>query len=287
MNSGDTTTRLRGRRSALPATMRAVADLILENPADCSHMTITELAGASGVSQSTVVRLARELGYTGYRGLRAALVAEVAVRRRALEAEAADGDILPDDEIGSVVRKIASADVRAIEATAAAIDLGALSHAADMLLGARTISLFGLGASHVVALDLQQKLSRIGRFAVAPSDAHAALTTVALLGGCDALLVVSHSGRTTDVIDVVREAAARTVPTIAVTNDPGSPVAQSAGTVLLTAAQETQFRSGATASRLAQLTVLDCLFMTVAQRSYDESRRALTETYEVLRDRRA
>jgi DNA-binding MurR/RpiR family transcriptional regulator len=56
--------------------------------------------------------------------------------------------------------------------------------------------------------------------------------------------------------------------------------------VLTTAARETTFRSGATASRLAQLTVVDCVFVGVAQRTYETSQRALDLTHDAVRDRR-
>jgi hypothetical protein len=56
--------------------------------------------------------------------------------------------------------------------------------------------------------------------------------------------------------------------------------------VLTTAARETTFRSGAMASRIAQLAVIDCLFVGVAQRSYDRTTTALNRTYRAVQSRR-
>ena len=69
------------------------------------------------------------------------------------------------------------------------------------------------------------------------------------------------------------------------TNFAGSPIAASADLLLTTAARETTFRSGAMASRIAQLALVDCLFAGVAQRSYDEAIEALKTTYAVVRSR--
>ena len=66
--------------------------------------------------------------------------------------------------------------------------------------------------------------------------------------------------------------------TVAITNFPGSPVARAADFVLTTAARETTFRSGAMASRIAALTVVDCLFVGVAQRNFSRTTRALERT---------
>jgi DNA-binding MurR/RpiR family transcriptional regulator len=73
---------------------------------------------------------------------------------------------------------------------------------------------------------------------------------------------------------------------VALTNFPRSPLGRSAELVLTTAARETTFRSGAMSSRLAQLTVIDCVFVGVAQRTYPETRRALDVTYRAVRGRR-
>ena len=56
--------------------------------------------------------------------------------------------------------------------------------------------------------------------------------------------------------------------------------------MLTTAARETTFRSGAMSSRIAALTVVDCLFVAVAQRNYKQTLRALERTYAAVRARR-
>ncbi len=107
---------------------------------------------------------------------------------------------------------------------------------------------------------LQQKLHRIGQVAFAWVDPHVALTSAALLGPDDVAVGISHSGVTQDTVDPLAQAQANGVTTIAITNFPRSALASIAHHVLTTAARETTFRSGATASRLAQLTVVDCIF---------------------------
>ena len=72
-----------------------------------------------------------------------------------------------------------------------------------------------------------------------------------------------------------------------ITNFGGSPLAAAAGVVLTTAARELPLRSAATASRIAQLAVVDCLFVGVAQRSYDAAGALLRGTYEAVQGRRA
>jgi DNA-binding MurR/RpiR family transcriptional regulator len=91
---------------------------------------------------------------------------------------------------------------------------------------------------------------------------------------------------TIDTIDALSLARSRGAITVAITNSPRSPISAVADHILTTAARETTFRSGATASRLAQLTIVDCLFVGVAQQTYAESTAALRATYEAVQGRR-
>ena len=161
-----------------------------------------------------------------------------------------------------------------------------LGRVVDAIVDARRVDVYGVGASAFVAFDFQQKLHRIGRVAFAWSDTHIALTSAALLGRPDVAVGISHTGVTRDTIDALAEAGRHGATTVALTNFPLSPIARAADLVLTTAARETTFRSGATASRLAQLTVVDCVFVGVAQRTYTDTRKALERTRDAVRSRR-
>jgi DNA-binding MurR/RpiR family transcriptional regulator len=266
--------------------MRRVAEHILADPARAAGQTVTELAAACETSETTVIRFCKAVGYPGYPQLRLALATEAGRAEGTGRGGPVSGDIDPDDDLAQVVDKIAYADARAVEETAAQLDVGVLEQVVDALVAARRIDVYGVGASGFVAADLQQKLHRIGRIAFAWPDPHSALTSAALLGADDVAVAVSHSGATIDTIDALAEARERGATTVAITNFVGAPIADVADHVLTTAARETAFRSGATASRLAQLTVVDCLFVGVAQRTYAATMAALEATRDAVQSRR-
>jgi DNA-binding MurR/RpiR family transcriptional regulator len=87
--------------------------------------------------------------------------------------------------------------------------------------------------------------------------------------------------------DALREARSHGATSAAVTNFPWSPITEVADFVLITAARETAFRSGATTSRIAQLTVVDCLFVTLAQQDLPGTRVALERTFAAAQAKRA
>lgn len=282
---GGVQVRIRALLPSLRPAEQRVAEHILGDPGGAPNLTITELAQACGTSETTVIRFCRAIGFEGYPGLRLALASD-AGREAGTDAAEVGGDISPHDGLSDVVRKVSWHDARAIEDTANQIDVDELERVVDAVARAGRVDVYGVGASAFVALDLQQKLYRIGRHAFAWSDTHVMLTSAALLGAGDVAVAISHSGETDDTIDALAEAREAGATTVAVTNFPRSRIVSVADLVLSTAARETTFRSGATASRIAQLSIVDFVFVGVAQRTYEHARGALEATYRAVQPRR-
>ncbi len=274
-------------RSLLPSLApveRRVAQAVLDDPQGVAWRSISELARTCGTSATSVVRFCRAIGLRGYPDLRLALAGAVA-REDATQVAASD-DIDPADDAAAITKKIAYADARAVTDTANHLDMATLVQVTDALAKASRIDIYGVGASGYVALDLQMKLQRIGRPAFAWPDPHMAISSAALRGGGDVAIGLSHTGTTVDTIDALREAGSHGATTAAVTNFPWSPITEVADFVLLTAARETAFRSGAMTSRIAQLTVVDCLFVTLAQQDLPGTRVALERTFAAAQAKR-
>ncbi len=281
-----TVVRVRSLLPSLPPAEARVAQRVIDDPEAVAGSTITELAQACGTSETTVIRFCRAIGFAGYPELRLTLATEAGRAQSVTQGRTIGSDISADDTLQQVVEKIAFADARAVEETANQLDIEALERVVDAITEARRVDVYGVGASAFVALDFQQKLHRIGRTSYAWSDAHIMLTSAAVLQPGDVAMGISHTGTTVDTIDALGLAKRRGATTVALTNYPRSPIADVADLVLTTAARETTFRSGATASRLAQLTVIDCVFVGVAQRTYEPTREHLEATREAVRVRR-
>ncbi|MFF5535871.1 MurR/RpiR family transcriptional regulator [Streptomyces cinerochromogenes] len=282
-----TLARIRAELPSMAPSERRVADVVLDDPAQAAELSISALGERAETSVATVMRFCRTIGITNYPQLRLALAA-AAAREHALDGDRPipSTDISATDTLSEIVDKIIYNEVRALEDSGAGLDIDVLGRAVDAVAGARRIDIFGVGASAFVGQDLHQKLHRIGHMAFIWTDRHAALTATALLGPGDVALAVSHSGETEDTVEPLQAAAERGATTIALTNVPRSTLARSADLVLTTSARETPFRSGATVSRIAQLAVVDCLFVGVAQRGFDTATAALHQTYRAVQRRR-
>lgn len=281
--TGPLLVRVRAVMPALAPAEQRVANAVLADPAGVAAMTISELAEVASTSETTVIRFCKQIGVPGYPQLRLQLAAQSAQETVRPEV---GGDIEPGDSLADVVGKVSFADERAVRETAQQLDVDTLSKVVAAVAGAARVDIYGSGASAFVALDLQQKLHRIRRVAFAWSDVHVALTSAALLGEGDVAVGISHTGTTAEVVEALEEAAKHGATTVAVTNFPRSPLARSADLVLTTAARETMYRSGAMSSRIAQLVVVDCVFIGVAQQVLPDARKALETTASAVRGHR-
>jgi DNA-binding MurR/RpiR family transcriptional regulator len=266
-----------------PPSMRRIAEVLLARPQVVLEMTITELSRLCETSETTLVRFARELGFTGYAALKLQMAAELAAETAQLGAESSYGsDIGAADSLAEMVAKISGSELFGIRETAASLDLVALQSVIDAVAGAQRTLVFGVAASNMGAHDLKEKLLRIGRVALGFDDAHDAISSASLLGRGDVVIGFSHTGKTREIVELLRVARAGGAGTVAVTNVPGSPVTRHADLTLFTSVRETTFRSGAMASRIAQLTIVDYVFVGVARTTYDASVQALKTSRESL-----
>ncbi|MFE2169803.1 MurR/RpiR family transcriptional regulator [Streptomyces sp. NPDC059447] len=279
---------LRSLQGELPEAQRALAAFILTDPAAAAARTILELSEAAGVSTGSITRLSRTLGLAGYSQLRLALAADQGARdARSTWREDIGAEIGEHDSVEQVAAAVAATVAGVVTRTVEGLDLAAVEVAARRIAGAGRTELFGVGGSATMAAEFQQRLYRIGLPIWSWSDTHVALTGAALLGRGDVALVLSHGGGTREAREVLAEAASRGATTIAVTNDPDSPLAEHAELVLLTCVRATGLRAEAVLARHAQMAVLDVLYVAVAQRGYARTTAAMAATVEAVRPYRS
>ncbi|MFI5085003.1 MAG: MurR/RpiR family transcriptional regulator [Actinomycetales bacterium] len=270
----------------LPPSTKRVAEAVIADPDVVLRLTISALAQLCGTSEPSVVRFCRLAGFSGYVQLRLAMATEIGREAAAIpEARRFGEDISPEDSLADAVAKVRFTETLGLEETLRNLDLEALSTVVGIIDRAPKILLYGVGAGGMVADDLRYKLFRIGRDATAFGDIHDALMGASLMGPDDVAIAFSHSGRTQETLEFIRAAKAAGSRAVAVTNVSTSPLAAAADASLLTVVRETAFRAGAMASRIAQLAVVDCMFVGVAQLSFDATIGALETTRQAVAGR--
>jgi len=280
--------RIEASAPSFTPAMRRIADALRQNPAIVREMTISALAASCDTSVASVVRFCRAIGLSGYAELRMALATELGKEAAQFGATLTLGaEIAQSDSLKEMAAKVASLEMLAIEETVAALDFRALGRIVTALDKAQRILLFGIGASQFVAQDLHHKLFRIGRNAFLMSDAHEAWSASLLSPKGTVAIGFSHSGATADTVQFLDLARENGALTVAVTSVEESPLAKAAQECLITHARESALRAGAMVSRIAQLAVVDCLFLGVARLRYDQTIDALKRTRDVTHPEQA
>jgi DNA-binding MurR/RpiR family transcriptional regulator len=276
LTAGGILTRLREIAPELTSAEARVANFITAHADEVAAMSITVLAQRSEASEATVVRLCRKLHLRGYQELRLALAQDAGDPRLRVLHE----DVRLGDDTSAVLGKVFAAANAALQDTLGVVDAAQFEKAVTALAQAETINLFGTGASGAVCQDAYYRFMKLGTFCYALTEASAQLARVATIGPRDVVVAVSHSGRSRDLVYSVRQAHERGAVTIGITQFGRQPLVAACDLTLFTSSRETAFRSEAMASRIAQLTLLDSLFIGVALTRYE----ATTANLEAARE---
>jgi DNA-binding MurR/RpiR family transcriptional regulator len=263
----------------LPASERKIAQFILENPQSILNSTVNDIGAQAKTSGAAVIRLCKSLGLNGFQDLKVRIAGDLVK-----PAEQGYRDIEPGESYFSIVQKTTSNSIQSIRDSAEIINYEELERAVQTLLSAQNVHFFGIGASNIIAKDAQQKFLRIQKNATAFTDTHLVATLIANAKKGDVVFAISHSGETAEVIKVISLAKERGVKTISLTKYGQSSVASSADIKLFTSySGEPAFRSAATSSRLAQLYMMDILFLSMATVQYEQTVQAIDQTRDAIR----
>ena len=246
---------------SLSAAERKVAEAALAEPKWFVHAAVAEIALRAGVSQPTVIRFCRTLGYKGLPEFKLALSASISQSGLPY----VHAELNTDDDMGNVMEKVLGNTAAALLGARRSLKESELENAVSWLASARRIEFYGVGNSGIVAQDAQHKFFRFGISAVAYSDAHIQLMAAAVLAPQDVLVAVSNSGSSIEILDAAGIAKKNGARLIAITH-PDSPLAHVADCVLATAVQEDANLYTPMVSRLLQLAVVDILAIGLALR---------------------
>jgi DNA-binding MurR/RpiR family transcriptional regulator len=254
-----------------------IAKYIIENAATVVELPINELAKACNTSEASIVRFCKTLGLKGFQELKIRIAASLSRQGKKL-----DGGITDDDNIADVIQKIANFNKQAIDSTISLLDVDSINDAVEALSNAKKIDFYGVAASGIVAYDAMQKFLRINIPCTAYQDTHIQLTSAANLKKGDVAFGISYSGCTKEIVEAIKVAKEAGATTISLSKFGQFPLVKMADINLFVSSEEAMFRSAAIASRIAQLSVIDMLFILVARKKYNNVVNYLENTSQAL-----
>lgn len=263
------------KKDASPTEM-AIIDYILKNAEETSQMTIYNLAEKTFSSPSTIIRLCKKNGYTGYKSFIKDLIYEQAVRVNYKDKHLKE--LTRTDEIEEIINKITHENILSLEETLQLIDYEVIKKAVNEIFNCEKLTIFGIGASLIVAKDAQLKFTRINKMSYVSEDWHTQLLMAKNMNENDLALVISYSGQTEEIVTCTEVAKENGATVISITNTDESPINKLADHAIYVASNEYSFRSGAMSSRISQLNIIDILYTSYINRKYEQSLEILEKT---------
>jgi len=258
---GDLVQRIQERYTSLRKSERIVADYLRDHAGTRLSLSITELAQTLGLSEATISRVSRALGYSGFPDLKLSL-AEGAVTRSSFSNIPAEID--QTDTLIATSAKLANLLSTALQGTQRMLDSERIDACIRAIRGARKVVLVGVGGAAAICDEAAHLFMKAGLDATACADHYTQVVLAANLGPDCVMIGISHTGTTQGIASALRLAREKGATTIAMTSDPTSPVARAAETTLVTWSSATpsvplygDFLEG----RISQIYLVDLLYI--------------------------
>lgn len=278
----------------LNPALRRIADYILENPIQCKIITTKELAAACNVAESTITRFVKEIGLDSYQELKIGIAEALTMNDASGNSPAEDTyvyeDITNHDTHEVILDKVLYRNVQTLTETKQRLNLEQLDKAVEAIDQANVILFSGMGSSSVAALSGVLRFTRAGKKCIHLEDQSSQLMYAAIAGPGDVMVGISNSGRTKNVVESMKLAQSKGARTIGITSFEDSPIIKFSDIVLFTTSKSSNEGSAlyweASASKAAQILVLDMIYACYAAKNFNQTLNYMEETFKVLRSSR-
>lgn len=252
---------------------KKIADFILENPVVVGSNSINDLSETLEIAPSTIFQFTRKIGYQGFKDFKLALLTQGRSETEITIHE----NIYDSDSLLTKAQKVFDTNISTLLDTRKFLDQVALEQALEYLKDAEAVYFFGVGGSEIVATDAYHKFLRAPLRVHHSTDYHIQLMEASLMKPSDCAILISHTGRSHETIEIAKAAKEAGAKLIVLTSSSQSPLALLGDAVFVSIAEETEFRSEALSSRIAQLSILDSLYVILMFERKKASKESMTK----------
>ncbi|WP_282808241.1 SIS domain-containing protein [Hafnia alvei] len=255
--------RIKMSLSQLNATERRIAEWLITKGNIDEKTSLRQVSLALGVSDPLLVKVAKKVGYSGFRELRSALNSYFALLPYEKEEEVSE-----HDDINTVLDKVFSNSIQALKEARSVADAGVIEKAAEVVFHAKRVIIFGVGGSASVGKDFEHKLLRIGIISQAYDDAHLMLMAASQLNENDVVITISQSGDTKEILSATHAARRCGAKIVCITNDDSSPLSQGSDLSIFSPTLGGPLLGQNAVARIIQLNLIDSLFIGILLQDY-------------------
>ncbi len=277
--NNDLIEKMESSMKGLSKSHKLIAKFIIDNYAQAAYMTASELGNAVGISESTVVRFANEMGCEGYPEFQAQIRENVRTRLTSIERVDAANEMLCEKD---ALDLILTADAERIRSTLHSIDRDAFEKANEMVMNAENIYILGMRASAVLAEYMRYYFSFLFDNVkhIRPAGGSEIFENLLNITDKDVFISISFPRYSTGIVNATEYASKMGAKVIALTDSRSSPILHYADVALLAKGEMASFAD----SLVAPMSVINAMIAYLGNRKKDELKKTLGKLEDVWRD---
>ncbi|XCP86431.1 MurR/RpiR family transcriptional regulator [Roseburia hominis] len=261
-------------RAAYPHLTKAekkVADYILAHVSEVLYMSITDLADACKVGETTVFRFCKSMKLQGYQQFKIQLSLGIQDEEKNSGQEPLTKDVAKTDSFSVMTQKLLNSNVNVLTETSALLGNENICRLVERLIDAERIFFFGVGASQIVAMMAANRFLRIVNKAYCYTDSHMQTMVASTMTQRDVAVVISYSGSTKDSILLAKLAKDSGAFVAGITRFAKSPLVSHADVVILCGSNEGPLEGGSINALMSQMFILEVMYTEYYRKVYDSS----------------
>lgn len=254
-------TNIKIRMDNLSLSERKVADYLMANITEIPYKTLIEIGQDVGVSDATVMRFVRTIGFDTFNSFKIAIAGDIQFPN-----EVIFNTITPEDDLVTVTTKVIQSDILLLQDTISLINNETLQNVLDLIIKSKRIFIFATGTSRPSAMWLFDRLFRLGFPVIQLLDPFQQLTQAALLSGLEdpLCIFISRSGSPQMLIEaqqLLRKDCDR-VKIVTITCNPNSVMATQSDLCLFAGSHEIQ--NDIAGSQVGIFSLINVLYISLA-----------------------
>lgn len=246
---------------------KKVADFVIKNQQKVLYMSITDLADACKVGDTSVYRFCRTMNLSGYQEFKMKLsLSQGADIKRQSSIKDRDKN---DSSIDSIAHNTAQLHKSAIDETLMLLNKENFEKTIELFEKAQRVFFFGVGDSLLTAEEARNKFLRLTNKVVCITDPHMQAMAASLSTKDDLIIIISYSGATKDNIHVANVAKEAGAKIACITHYQKSPLTAYSDAILLCGSNEGPLEGGSLSAKISQLYLIDLLYQEYYHRNFD------------------
>ena len=253
------------KQSTFSKGQKQISSFILAHYDKAAYMTAAKLGALVGVSESTVVRFANELGFAGYPELQHSLQEMIRSKLTTIQRIEITNDRIGESDL---LEKVLNSDIDKIKHTLEEIDRTSFENAVDDLIGAQMIYIIGMRSSSSLASFMYHYLNLVFPHVrlVRTTSGSEIFEQLLRINDKDAIVGISFPLYSKRIINALGYAKKQGAKVISITDSAASPIAANADDLLLAKSDMASFVD----SLVAPLSIINALIVAIGRKKQDE-----------------